>query len=495
MTSTTPLSGTVVTTYTFDAANRLTDRIVSDGRTYTYTWSPRGEMLAEWTQGYPVRTFTYDAAGRMVEATVFTLTTRFTYNGDGDRLVVNVVGQGATTYTLDYATGGRILSEETITGTTLYLYPLAGIGGQDCLGEQRDGEWLYYLYDATRHVRQGVDEQGEVVSVWLFDPDGVLLEGPEGPVSHLICGDVYDWSTGLIYQGGRYFDPLLGIWLTLTPLIVWQAFVLQDRRRRKIPPWLACFVLVSISLVSCGGEDQGPAPTPTCTTIPSGALGKVEVNVVHLHGVTRDYQADVDYANDVLNPAGIQVSAYLKETIDRSETKAILRDDQLLDAGPVYILDVSELPPNLETCRLTTGDDCEDLNYNTGEVTPEHLLTLTPRVPRYDDGRITMYYVPGFKQVNLQGITWTFFEKYWQKPANFAVAAYKQVPKRTWVHELGHVLGIRSNDMMHESVPYSNFMSWNLPATDPYAPHQRGVAQVSALQNEVMMRSQYLIHP
>ena len=59
VTSTTPLSGTLVTTYTYDAANRLTSRAVSDGRTYTYTWSARGQLRAEYTQGYPVRTFTY----------------------------------------------------------------------------------------------------------------------------------------------------------------------------------------------------------------------------------------------------------------------------------------------------------------------------------------------------------------------------------------------------------------------------------------------------
>jgi YD repeat-containing protein len=99
MTSTTPLSGTVVTAYTYDAANRLTDRAVSDGRAYTYTWSARGQLLAEYTQSYPVRTFAYDGAGQLVEATVFTLTTRFTYNGLGDRVAVEVVGQGVTTYT------------------------------------------------------------------------------------------------------------------------------------------------------------------------------------------------------------------------------------------------------------------------------------------------------------------------------------------------------------------------------------------------------------
>ncbi|MBD3388173.1 MAG: hypothetical protein GF414_04600, partial [Candidatus Altiarchaeales archaeon] len=159
----------------------------------------------------------------MAEATVFTLTTRFTYDGEGRRLAVEVVGQGTTTYTLDYVGGNRILAEETLTGTTYYLY------GHDCLGEQRDGEWLYYLSDVEGYVRQGTDSQGRVVSTWIFDPDGTLLEGPDGPVSHLICGGVYDGSTGLIYRDGSYFDPMLGVWLALVPLAVVQSW----RGRKK----------------------------------------------------------------------------------------------------------------------------------------------------------------------------------------------------------------------------------------------------------------------
>jgi hypothetical protein len=164
-------------------------------------------MLAElvlsivegYTQGIPVRTFSYDGAGRMVEATVFTLTTRFTYNGLGARLAVEVVGYGTTTYTLDYAAGNRVLAETTGDTTVHYLY------GHDCagsglpVGELRDDEpalsgvegWLYYLNDATGYLRQGVDAADEVVSGWLFDPDGTVLEGPEGPVSYLVCGGVY----------------------------------------------------------------------------------------------------------------------------------------------------------------------------------------------------------------------------------------------------------------------------------------------------------------
>ena len=69
VTGTTPVSGTVVTTNSYDAANRLTARSRSDGHTYTYDWSQRRQLLTEWTQGYPVRAFSYDGAGRMIEAT------------------------------------------------------------------------------------------------------------------------------------------------------------------------------------------------------------------------------------------------------------------------------------------------------------------------------------------------------------------------------------------------------------------------------------------
>ena len=237
MTRTTPLSGTVVTTYTFDVANRLTDRAVSDGRTYTYTWSNQGQMLAEWTPGSAVRTFSYDTRGQMTEATVFTQTTRFTYNGDGARVGVEVVGVMTTAYTLDYAAGMRVLAEETITGTTLYLY------GDDCLGQYEESEGLlYYLSDAEEMVRQVVNDQGEITAVWLFDPDGLVLEGPQGPVSHLMCRGIYDWSTGLIYKDQRYFDPTLGLWLALAPLVVLQSW--RRKKRRWWTPWYVVLICV-----------------------------------------------------------------------------------------------------------------------------------------------------------------------------------------------------------------------------------------------------------
>jgi len=205
----------------------------SDGRSYilrlrsgqAYDWSNRGQLLKEWTEGLAIRTFEYNAAGQMITATVFTLTTRFKYNGDGARLAVEVVDHGTTTYTLDYGRGSRILAENTLTGTALvYLYPSTALrtGGHDCIGQYDNPDdgpalsgaegWLYYLNDAPGYVHQSTDEQGEVT------PDGTLLEGPEGPVSHLICGGVYDWSTGLIFKSGGCFVPRYALQSVLPPL-------------------------------------------------------------------------------------------------------------------------------------------------------------------------------------------------------------------------------------------------------------------------------------
>ena len=66
----------------------------------------------------------------------------------------------------------RILAETSLTETVLYLY------GDDCLGEVRDAEQLYYLHDAAGsfaaggYVRQGADANGDLISAWRFDPDG-----------------------------------------------------------------------------------------------------------------------------------------------------------------------------------------------------------------------------------------------------------------------------------------------------------------------------------
>jgi hypothetical protein len=66
----------------------------------------------------------------------------------------------------------------------LYLY------GRECLGQNADDEWLYYLTDSIGYVRQTTGEQGRLAGTWLFDPGVEVLAGPEGPASHVVCSGV-----------------------------------------------------------------------------------------------------------------------------------------------------------------------------------------------------------------------------------------------------------------------------------------------------------------
>ncbi len=197
-----------------------------------------------------MRTFSWDAAGQLVQATVFTVTTHFAYDGDGVRTAVAVDGQGTTHYISDR--GGPVLVESTGVTATKYLY------GQGCLGEVRAGTLSYYLADGQGYVRQTADPAGAVVDAWLYTPEGGIMSGPEGPVSHLVCGGVYDESTGLIYKGGRYFDPSLGIYLALGPLAVIGGW----KRRKKGQRGMLLYLLLTLTLVGMGGMLTACEPTP-----------------------------------------------------------------------------------------------------------------------------------------------------------------------------------------------------------------------------------------
>jgi YD repeat-containing protein len=398
-TSTTPLSGTLVTTYTYDAANRLATRSASDGRAYVYEWSQRGQLLAENTQGVDVRTFTYDGAGRLVEATVFTLTTRFTYDGLGARTHIEVVGHGTTTVTLDYAAGNQILAETTLTGTVQYLY------GRDCLGELRDEERLYYLNDGDGLVRQGVDAEGEIVSAWLFDPDGTVLEGPEGPVSHLVCGGMYDWSTGLVYKDGRYFDPMLGIWLALAPLVVvqWASSCSPKRKERRSGLWtvmLALF-LVGVSGLLTGCEDYDKfAEKFVCTDIPDvfqpKSAGECRVDSVYRH------PPEVVAKTDDPNP-GFYLDKWivfcLEEGVDAEQdckvgswTMGYMRSKSVSDKGWKY--------PQGKVF-VDVGYDFPSVGVDYNGSNPDLLSRLPAGCPTCSHQRIVFHDWPGFHALYL----------------------------------------------------------------------------------------------
>ena len=253
------ITSTQNTTYAYDAANRMTKRVVDGSDRYTYTWSDADRLTSEEWNGYIVRTFAWDAAGRLAQATVPGFTTTFRYDGDGHRLI-KVVNGDPVTYTLDSARNVHILVERAVTSTRYYLY------GQRCIAEQNEQtkDWSYYLADGAGRVRQVADEAGQVDSAWSYTVLGEVLSGPKGLHVLLKCPDgVYDWSTGLVFSNGRYFDPALGIWLSLLPLMFVSGYINRGKRnRRKRLKWgMLLFVVLVLTLVA-GCDDPPSACIP-----------------------------------------------------------------------------------------------------------------------------------------------------------------------------------------------------------------------------------------
>ncbi len=121
------------------------------------------------------------------------------------------VDSEVSTYTLDYGRSFQTLLEQggAFATTKHYLYGLACVGELVDADEPASKEWRFYQRDGNSLVRQTTNEQEDITMAWTFSPEGAVVLGEEGPVTNLDCGNnaTYDWSTGLIFKNGRYFDP------------------------------------------------------------------------------------------------------------------------------------------------------------------------------------------------------------------------------------------------------------------------------------------------
>ena len=261
--------------YQYDLANRLVESVETNtGITTTYDWDDAGRLITTTVGNDVTRVYTYSQDGDMTAALVNNLLTTFVYDGNGNRLQMSVAGN-ITTYTLDYAANFQPLFEQggSFADTKHYLY------GNSCIGEQvnsdlPDKEWRYYHRDGQPLVRQTTNSEAHITLTWTYSPEGAVLLGEEGPVTNLDCGATYDWSTGLIFKNGNYFDPNTGIWIAMGGMVIWnnrQPGARNRHQRRQSKKWLLLLFLLIIILVLAGCDPTPtPIPDPTVTCTPEG---------------------------------------------------------------------------------------------------------------------------------------------------------------------------------------------------------------------------------
>jgi RHS repeat-associated protein len=204
-TGTTPLAGTAVTTYTYDAANRL---LISSSpqRLITYTWDARGNLIGDGTF-----TYTYNAAGRLVRAQSITATVVYTYTADGLRVGQAVAG-AVTTYAWDWAAAvPELLQTCNLQSAICNLYLI----GHETLGWWDGVAWAYILPDALGSVRQAADGGGAVVRVREWTPYGEEVGGWQAGLGY--TGEWQDTDVGLVYLRARWYAPGVGIFTVPDP--------------------------------------------------------------------------------------------------------------------------------------------------------------------------------------------------------------------------------------------------------------------------------------
>ncbi len=292
MTYTATLTNTVVTTYTYNLANRLqTAKSDDDGIVWHYVYDNNGSRLQQLPGSLAPTAgavqYSYDQSRRLVQVeshdgTGFQLQAEMVYDGNGRRLqaIAHADASSITaTSTLD-PRSGLPLSVDNGTNITLILY------GQAAIGEYTSqiGAWRYYLGDAQFSVRQLVDAVGTITQAQTYAPYGILLHqaGDGGGLFGYKGGQ--SSSNGLWYFGDGYFDPHTGQYIStggetslplagiLNPVgLLFAPILFIGWRRRKgkkgIHPAVMLFlgVLFVTTLSSCSNDGGGnvtvtPAP-------------------------------------------------------------------------------------------------------------------------------------------------------------------------------------------------------------------------------------------
>ena len=304
MAYTATITSTVVTTYTYDAANQLETARSSDTNVlWHYVYDGNGQRVRQvpgsLTPDEGEVRYTFNQAGQMTQienhdGSDYVVQANVGYDGLGQRVLGITVVEGVpmtVTYTLDGILGQPIMIANPLE-TTLILYGQYGLGEYK-LNAPAGEQWQYYLGDEQLSVRQLTDGDGNVTLTRTYGPYGVMLAQAGNGSALFGYAGAQSGASGLWYFGNGYFDPQTGQFLATgaNPLAPLAANVLANpgsllfgplmlvswrrRKKKKLHPATLIFlgVVLAVALTSCQDGDpiatQAPETTPEVTGAPA----------------------------------------------------------------------------------------------------------------------------------------------------------------------------------------------------------------------------------
>ena len=143
-----------------------------------------------------------------------TLTTKYVYDGAGNRVNTKVELNGSVTSNTIYVLDGEssyndiIMAKDSVSGkTSIFTF------SDEVISVETSGNISYYRTDEKNSVTDILDTTGKVKATIEYDEYGVIAN-PEvvstGGNIFAYTGHVYEESTGLYYAKARYYDAGIG---------------------------------------------------------------------------------------------------------------------------------------------------------------------------------------------------------------------------------------------------------------------------------------------
>jgi len=161
-----------------------TDIDIQNFKPGTFTYNSWDEMASFTPTGGNASTYEYDPEGLRTKKTTSEGSIR--YHCDDNGLVI-----------------AESNASDQVTAQTIW--------GHKPLARKINGSYYYYVYNGHGDVIQLFNESGNVVNSYQYDEWGNMLSYNEQIVNPIrYAGEYYDEESGLYYLRARYYDPVLG---------------------------------------------------------------------------------------------------------------------------------------------------------------------------------------------------------------------------------------------------------------------------------------------
>jgi RHS repeat-associated protein len=220
-----------IDSWTYDAiGNRLTATV--NGSTQNYTYQKIGTNPNNWQRllSDGSNTYSYDANGSTVGRSG--PGGNFAFGWNQDNRLLSITGSASAAYVYDYQ-GRR--SRKAVAGSTDYLYDglnllretgasasdyLGGPGLDEPLAIARGGQAFYYATDALGSVAVVTDSSGTVQKGYLYDAWGQIRSQTGNLINPFTYTAREADEAGLDFYRARYYSPAIGRFLSEDPIKV-----------------------------------------------------------------------------------------------------------------------------------------------------------------------------------------------------------------------------------------------------------------------------------